>query len=239
MSTFHNTLKEIFALNNIDCDGQATENLEKLYRALVETNKLYNLTAVTDEQGVAGLHFADSLLALPYLQNTKTLLDVGCGAGFPCLPIAIARPDISVLGIDSTAKKVDFSTNFANNNYISNFSSISVRAEDLAKTDKRESFDTVTARAVARLNILCELCLPFVKVGGYFLAMKGAKGEEELEEAKNGIEMLGGKLERLDKKELILPDEKQMRTLILIKKVRKTPEKYPRAYSKIVKSPLK
>ena len=106
MSTFYNTLKEIFALNNIDCDGQATENLEKLYRALVETNKLYNLTAVTDEQGVAGLHFADSLLALPYLQNTKTLLDVGCGAGFPCLPIAIARPDISVLGIDSTAKKV-------------------------------------------------------------------------------------------------------------------------------------
>lgn len=239
MSIFYNTLKEIFALNNIDCDGQATENLEKLYRALVKTNKLYNLTAVTDEQGVAGLHFADSLLALPYLQNTKTLLDVGCGAGFPCLPIAIARPDISVLGIDSTAKKVDFSTNFANNNYISNFSSMSARAEDLAKTDKRESFDTVTARAVARLNVLCELCLPFVKVGGYFLAMKGAKGEEELEEAKNGIEMLGGKLERLDKKELILPDEKQMRTLILIKKVRKTPEKYPRAYSKIVKSPLK
>lgn len=239
MSIFYNTLKEIFALNNIDCDGQATENLEKLYRALVETNKLYNLTAVTDEQGVAGLHFADSLLALPYLQNTKTLLDVGCGAGFPCLPIAIARPDISVLGIDSTAKKVDFSTNFANNNYIYNFSSISARAEDLAKTDKRDSFDTVTARAVARLNVLCELCLPFVKVGGYFLAMKGAKGEEELEEAKNGIEMLGGKLESLDKKELILPDEKQMRTLILIKKVRKTPEKYPRAYSKIVKSPLK
>ena len=239
MSTFYNTLKEIFALNNIDCDGQATENLEKLYRALVETNKLYNLTAVTDEQGVAGLHFADSLLALPYLQNTKTLLDVGCGAGFPCLPIAIARPDISVLGIDSTAKKVDFSTNFANNSCISNFLSISTRAEDLAKTDKRDSFDTVTARAVARLNVLCELCLPFVKVGGYFLAMKGAKGEEELEEAKNGIEMLGGKLESLDKKELILPDEKQMRTLILIKKVRKTPEKYPRAYSKIVKSPLK
>lgn len=239
MSIFYNTLKEIFALNNIDCDGQATENLEKLYRALVETNKLYNLTAVTDEQGVAGLHFADSLLALPYLQNTKTLLDVGCGAGFPCLPIAIARPDISVFGIDSTAKKVDFSTNFANNNHIYNFSSISARAEDLAKTDKRDSFDTVTARAVARLNVLCELCLPFVKVGGYFLAMKGAKGEEELEEAKNGIEMLGGKLESLDKKELILPDEKQMRTLILIKKVRKTPEKYPRAYSKIVKSPLK
>ena len=239
MSTFYNTLNEILSLNNVKCDSEALEKLEKLYHALVETNKLYNLTALTDEQGVAGLHFADSLLALPYLQNTKTLLDVGCGAGFPCLPIAIARPDISVLGIDSTAKKVDFSTYFANINHISNFSSISARAEDLAKTDKREGFDTVTARAVARLNILCELCLPFVKTGGYFLAMKGARGEEELEEAENGIEILGGRIEKLIKKDLILPNEKQMRTMILIKKVKKTPEKYPRVYSKISKSPLK
>ena len=238
MSTFSNTFTEILKLNNINTDIDASK-FEALYTALVETNKLYNLTAVTDETGVAGLHFADSLMALPYLDGVKTLLDIGCGAGFPCLPIAIARPDITVLGVDSTAKKVDFSTKFAKDNLLSNFSSVSARAEELAKTEKREKFDLVTARAVARLNVLSELALPFVKVGGYFLAMKGSKGAEELEEAKKGIESLGGKVISCEKKQLILPSETQKRTFILVKKVKNTPEKYPRAYAKIVKSPLK
>ena len=155
------------------------------------------------------------------------------------MPIAIAKPEISVTGVDSTAKKVDFSTKFAKENGLKNFKSISARAEDLAKTDMRESFDLVTARAVARLNVLAEITLPFVKEGGYFLAMKGSKGAEELDEAKKGIEMLGGKVISCETKELILPEEKQTRTFILVKKVAKTPEKYPRAYAKIVKSPLK
>jgi 16S rRNA (guanine527-N7)-methyltransferase len=151
----------------------------------------------------------------------------------------MARPNLSVLGVDSTAKKTAFSTEFAVKNRLNNFTSISARAEELAKTEKRESFDIVTARAVARLNILAELCLPFVKTGGYFLAMKGAKGLEELEEAKNGIKKLGGEVVKIEEKELILPSETQSRTFILIKKVAKTPEIYPRAYGKIKKTPLK
>lgn len=238
MSTFSNIFTDILKSNNISTDIDIGK-FEALYTALVETNKLYNLTAVTDETGVAGLHFADSLMALPYLEGVKKLLDIGCGAGFPCLPIAIARPEISITGVDSTAKKVDFSTKFAQNNGLNNFRSISARAEDLAKTEMRESFDLVTARAVARLNVLSELTLPFVKVGGYFLAMKGSKGAEELSEAEKGIEILGGKVISCETKELILPSEKQTRTFILIKKVAKTQEKYPRQYAKITKTPLK
>ncbi len=259
MSTFNNIFNQILNLNAITLTDEQINSFEALYTALVETNRLYNLTAVTDEQGVAGLHFCDSLMALPYLDEAlsvtetengessnhetdkshKRLLDIGCGAGFPCLPIAIARPELPVLGVDSTSKKVDFSTNFAKENHLTNFSSISARAEELARTEKRESFDFVTARAVARLNILAELCLPFVKVGGYFLAMKGSKGAQELNEAQNGIKKLGGEIVKTEEKELILLNEKQTRTFILIKKVAKTLESYPRAYGKIKKSPLK
>ena len=258
MSAFSNIFNNTLKLNKINVSDTQIETFEKLYKALTETNKLYNLTAVTDEQGVAGLHFCDSLMALPYLDgisekdnennefftqntenNAKKLLDIGCGAGFPCLPIAIARPNIMVLGVDSTAKKVDFSSKFASENNLNNFNSISARAEELAKTEQRESFDVVTARAVARLNILAELCLPFVKIGGYFLAMKGAKGVEELEEAQNGIKKLGGEVVTVEEKDLILPNETQSRSFILIKKTAKTPNAYPRAYAKIKKSPLK
>jgi len=248
MSTFNNTLLEVLELNGMSDFSSRADKLEALYKALVETNKLYNLTAVTDELGVSALHFADSLMAMPYIYefigkngelSGKKALDIGCGAGFPCLPIAISAPEMTVNGVDSTAKKVDFSNKFAASIGLDGFSSIAARAEELAGTEMREAYDFVTARAVSRLNVLCELALPFVKEGGYFLAMKGSKGAEEYEEAKNGIEILGGKLIRLDEKELILPSEAQKRTLILIKKVRSTDKKYPRMYSKIVKSPLK
>ncbi len=245
MSTFSNIFDKLLTLNGMRLTEGQKNTFENLYEALVQTNKLYNLTAVTDEQGVAGLHFCDSLMALPYIdaidtdKSHKKLLDIGCGAGFPCLPIAIARPNMTVVGVDSTAKKVDFSSNFAKNNNLNGFSSISARAEELAKAEMRESFDIVTARAVARLNILAELCLPFVKEGGYFLAMKGSKGAEELNEAENGIKKLGGEVISCDEKQLILPSETQTRTFILIKKVSKTPNTYPRAYGKIKKSPLK
>ncbi len=241
MSTFINTFNDILALNGMSVTQEQALTFEKLYTMLTETNKLYNLTAVTDERGVSGLHFCDSLMALPYIDSCspEKIIDIGCGAGFPCLPIAIMRPKISVLGVDSTAKKVDFSTNFATQNNLSQFLSISMRAEDLAKTDMRESFDFATARAVARLNILAELCLPFIKVGGYFLAMKGAQGSEELRECREGIKKLGAEVVLVDEKELVLPNERQKRTFILMKKVDKTPSAYPRAYGKIKKCPIK
>ena len=261
MSTFTTTFSSVLEMNGMKEFSVCSELFENLFVTLTETNKMFNLTAVTDELGVSALHFADSLMAIPYLKTVfgdgfcdiseqkerisnqnakKTLLDVGCGAGFPSLPIAIACPELGVTGLDSTAKKVDFSNKFACENGLINFKSVSARAEDAAKgKDMRERFDVVTARAVSRLNVLAEITLPFVKNGEYFLAMKGAKGMEELEEAKKCIELLGGKIISAEEKELILPEESQKRTMILIKKVRNTENKYPRPYAKIVKSPLK
>ena len=238
MTTFDNIFLSSLKMNGLDQFSEHSETFHKLFISLTETNKLYNLTAVTDETGVSNLHFCDSLFAVKYIESGAKVLDIGCGAGFPSMPIAITRPDVTILAVDSTAKKTEFSRKFAAENNLSNFTSLAARAEELAKTDKRESFDLVTARAVARLNVLAELALPFVKVGGYFLAMKGSAGEDEYKEAEKGIKELGGKLENIEKRELILPDGKQGRTLILIKKVRETPEKYPRMYSKIVKKPL-
>ena len=195
---FINTLKE----NSLTEYAAYADKFERLFTALAETNKLYNLTAVTDEEGVSALHFADSLLAVKYIKGSGKLLDIGCGAGFPSLPIAMVREDLSVFGIDSTAKKIAFSTKFAEENGLNNFISRSARAEELALTKERESYDYVTARAVARLNILSELALPFVKIGGYFIALKGSLGDEEYKEAEKAIKTLGGRLEKIEKSKL-------------------------------------
>ncbi len=238
MSAIHKALTQYFTSNCLEKYLIFEEDFEKLYTALVETNKLFNLTAVTSPEGVCSLHFADSLTACEFIPKGAKMLDIGCGAGFPSLPIAICRPDLTVLGVDSTAKKVDFSTDFAKENKIMNFLSRAVRAEELAHTECRESFDFVTARAVARLNILAELALPLVKLGGYFLAMKGSIGEEEWSEAEKGVNILGGELVNIKEFELNTDRGPQKRSLILIKKTKSTPKIYPRQYAKIVKHPL-
>lgn len=238
MSDFNKIFANTLKANNLEEYIPYSQSFFNLFTSLVETNKLYNLTAVTDEEGVSALHFADSLMAVKYIKGSGRLLDIGCGAGFPSLPIAIVRADLNVCGIDSTAKKIAFSSKFAENNKINNFISKAARAEELALTKERESFDYVTARAVARLNILSELALPFVKIGGYFIALKGAIGNEEYNEAEKAIKALGGRLEKIEKKTLFTSKGEQERSFIIIKKVTKTPPIYPRAYSKIAKKPL-
>ena len=221
-------------------DILSEETAEKLYRfsnILVETNKTFNLTAITEEKEVILKHFVDCASILKHIPSGSTLIDVGCGAGFPSLPIAILRNDIKATSLDSTAKKIDFINRTAKELSLDNIVAISARAEDFAKNN-REKFDVATSRAVARLNILDELCLPLVKVGGLFIAMKSSRGEIEYSEAKTGIDKLGSRLELVEKGALSFKEMTIERETYIFKKVRQTPNQYPRNYSQIVKRPL-
>ena len=211
------------------------ERFEILYEDLLETNKVMNLTALTEQRQVILGHFADSLMAVDKIKEGAEVIDVGCGGGFPTLPLAIARPDISITALDSTAKKLTFVSGMAKKLGLS-VKTLPMRAEDASKMPEyREKFDACVSRAVARLNVLDEICLPFVKKGGIFVAMKGAGAELEYSEAERGIKTLGGELEAFDKLSI---DELGARALIVIKKVENTPPKYPRAYAKIKKNPI-
>ena len=218
------------------CDESA-DKLYKFASILVETNKSFNLTAITDEKEVILKHFVDCASIVKHIPPNATLIDVGCGAGFPSLPIAILRNDICVTSLDSTTKKVDFINRTAKELDLENIIATSARAEDFAKQN-RERFDVAISRAVARLNILDELCLPLVKVGGLFIAMKSSRGEVELAEAKVGIEKLGGQLTATEKETLLLDELSIERETYIFEKLRPTPTQYPRNYSQIAKKPL-
>ena len=210
----------------------------RIYGELLRnTNEKYNLTAITDDEGMAYKHFADCLLAVKCFPEGAKVLDVGCGGGFPTLPLAIARPDLEITAMDSTAKKLGFINEVCAALSLNNVTTVCARAEEAGQGDMRESFDVVTARAVARLNILCEWCSPMVKVGGIFLALKGKDGKEELDQAKNAFSVLNltGKAEEYD---LITPEGRQARCIITAAKNGKTPAAYPRNGGKIKKKPL-
>ena len=213
--------------------------LEKLTSHMLKVNESLNLTAIKDEDGVILKHLVDSSACVPFISEGARVCDIGCGGGFPSLVIAILRGDVSVLGVDSVAKKVKYVEETASLLGLDNITVSSRRAEELGQDKSfRESFDTVTARAVARLNTLCELCLPLVKIGGYFIAMKSQSTGEELDEAKAGIELLGGKIEDVYTYTLTGGAETVERTIVKIKKVKSTPPKYPRNNSQISKKPL-
>lgn len=236
--TFTEIYVTTLAANGLDsyADPEAAVKFETLYTKLVEFNSHTNLTAITDEAGVILRHFADSLTAAPYIgERSLKILDVGCGGGFPTLPLAIARPDCCFTALDSTAKKLNFVAEMASSLSLP-VTTLPARAEEVAIThDHRERYDLVISRAVARLPMLCELCLPFVKVGGRFVALKGADGEIELAEAERAIAKLGGKL--ISQKTFTLGDAGG-RVILEIEKVRPTPTAYPRAFAKIKKAPL-
>ena len=188
---FNSILSEIFEnnfLSNFISGENGEKTLDLFYcfsYTLWETNRSLNLTAVTDTRGIILKHLADSLLISKYIPNGASVIDVGCGGGFPTFPLAIARPDLRITALDSTEKKINFVRDTASKLGLTNITPVCARAEELAKGDMRESFDCATARAVASLPILCELCLPFVKVGGRFVAMKSLKIDDELAAAKS------------------------------------------------------
>ena len=209
------------------------EQFQKYFELLAEWNEKMNLTAITDESGVALKHFADSLSLLNFVDipQNSSLADVGTGAGFPGVVLKIARPDIKLTLIDSLNKRLVFLGEVCAQLGIE-AELIHSRAEDGARDEKlRENFDFAVSRAVARMNVLSEYCLPYVKVGGAFCAMKGAQANEEFKESLNAINTLGGKLEK--KYFFELPENGGERAIAVVRKVKNTAQKYPRQSGKI------
>lgn len=233
MSEMLNALQEGLPLLGLEFDDMTAEKLCAFGAAVVEQNKVMNLTAITEPDRVAKLHLLDSLTVLKGIDlNRKKVIDVGCGAGFPGVPLKIACPGMELTLLDSLGKRMKWLETVLPELGV-DATCVTARAEE-AVVSRRESYDVATSRAVARLNILLELCAPYVKVGGYVAAMKGTAMEEELAEAKNAISRLGLKLH----KTLVFPMEGTNHTLILLKKVKPTPPQYPRRYAKIKQSPL-
>ncbi len=221
------------------CGEEKSRRFHALTEHMLEINKSMNLTAIKDERGIVLRHYADSLTVEPFLPQNASLIDVGCGAGFPCLPLGICRPDLAITALDSTEKRIHYVRETAKMLEIPGFSAIAARAEEAGHNAAfREQFDVCTARAVAALPVLAELCLPFVRLGGTFIAMKAAKGAAELQEAARGIKRLGGEV--IASHTVLLHGEAgdEARILVEIKKVRPTPAELPRPYAKICKKPL-
>ena len=238
---FKQELVSSLNLNSIDIeiDDDKIKKLYDLTNIMIEVNTSMNLTAINDEKAIILKHYVDSLTVSKYIPDKATVIDVGCGAGFPCLPLAIFRPDLTITALDSTAKRIKYIENTANKLEISNIRAIAARAEECGKKDGyRESFDVVTARAVAALPVLSELCLPFARIGGKFVSMKASQGEREAIDAKNAIKLCGGEIKSVDKLELLSDNPPESRTIISVSKISPTPAKYPRHYSQISKKPL-
>ena len=207
------------------------EQFEAFGQALIEKNKVMNLTAITELDAVAKLHFADCLALLKTADfKNKSVIDVGCGAGFPGVPLKIGEPSVSLTLLDSLQKRIRWLEETLENLGIK-ADCIAARAEEY---HGREKFDIAVSRAVARLNILCELCMPFVRVGGRFIAMKASAAGEELQEAEHAVAVLGGKTEKIFEYEI----DGAQRCAIVIRKLRPTPPAYPRRFAKIKQSPL-
>ena len=233
--------------NTVMCDNGLSHLIDenksrKLYilmQHMLEVNKSLNLTAIKEEKAVIIRHFVDSLTIEPFLPQNAKILDVGCGAGFPSLPLGIFRPDLHITALDSTEKRIRYVRDTAEMLALPHFTAIAARAEELAHNGAyREHYDIVTARAVAALPVLSELCLPFARVGGRFIAMKSKRGDEELAAARSAVTKLGGTVERNLSIILRAADEQDERQLIEIKKSSTTPKDLPRAYAKIAKRPL-
>ena len=219
--------------------GLPTESIPALIRygeLLVEKNKVMNLTAITEPHDVATLHFLDSvaMLTLADLKGKK-MADIGTGAGFPGMPLRIVEPSLRLTLLDSLNKRIDFLKEVCADLGLNDVECIHGRAEEFA-ANHWEDYDIVTSRAVANLQMLSELCLPLVKVGGYFLSMKAVDSEEEVNAAKNAIKTLGGQIEKVV--DYAIPGTDVQHRLIFIKKIKETPKKYPRAFAKIKKNPL-
>jgi 16S rRNA (guanine527-N7)-methyltransferase len=237
---FYMHLCECFSKNNLTrfSGKELARQFYDFTDILMEANARFNLTAIRDPEDVIVRHYADCLLAERYFSEGAAVMDIGCGGGFPTFPLAIVRPDLKILAVDSTQKKIDFVAETAKKMGLFNVEALCARAESKEMQKQRERFDVVTSRAMANMRILSELALPYVKVGGKMVALKGLRGKEELEEAKAALSTLGGGDVRVDALELQTPDGAESRHLIVVSKTKPTPDRFPRNYSLITKKPL-
>lgn len=232
---------EALAKQGVELNETQKEQFATYFHELVETNKVMNLTSIAEEDQVYLKHFYDSIVLGfvddKLLHEELTLCDVGSGAGFPSLPLKIINPKLHVTIVDSLNKRIKFLDSLVEKLGLDSVSLVHGRAEEVGKNPQfRESFDVVTARAVAAMNVLTEFCLPLVKVDGQFVAMKSEKAPEELKTAQYAIETLGGEIKHQESVEL--PNDAGIRNFIFVKKIAKTPKKYPRKPGTPAKKPL-
>lgn len=229
-------LREGLAAYGLPADAAAIEGLEEFSRRLLERNQVMNLTAITDPCDVAALHLLDCayLLTAADFQG-KSVVDVGTGAGFPGMPLRILEPNFDLTLLDSLGKRVDFLREVCEQLGLKNVTCVHARAEEFA-AGHRERFDLAASRAVAQLNVLSELTLPLVKVGGLFAAMKSTSTDEEIAAARSAIAQLGGQLAGCT--DYPVPETDVVHRIVRIEKVRPTPKQFPRAFARIKKAPL-
>lgn len=242
MSDFYTDFARLFEENGLGgfVSRETSEKFELLAQKLEETNEKFNLTAITDREGIIIKHFADSVFPSGQLAEGANVIDVGAGAGFPSLPLAVVRPDLRITSLDSTAKKLGFVAEAARELGLNNVTTLISRAEDAGRSaEHREKYDAVISRAVAALPVLSELCLPLVKKKGLFIAMKGPSAFDEAKEAESVITLLGGDKAAFADYTLKNGGAKENRILVLVTKKQFTPTKYPRNYSQIAKAAKK
>lgn len=237
---FYSLMKTAADEVNIEFNEDIYNKFIKYMRLVQEWNEKINLTAIIEDEEFVKKHFIDCIKAFKSdeLKNAKTVIDVGTGAGFPGLPIAILREDIQVTLLDSLNKRINFLNIVIRELGLKNVKTIHSRAEDGARNKElREKFDIATSRAVANMAVLSEFCLPYVKVSGYFVALKGPAIEEELENSKKALEVLGGNLLRVDK--ILIEDTDLNHNIVIVKKIKSCPKTYPRKAGTVTKKPIR
>lgn len=234
---FKTELKQTFLNYDIELTDNQLSQFEEYYNLIVSYNKDINLTAITEQTDVIFKHFLDSVLCVNDLSADATLIDVGAGAGFPGIPLKIVRPDLNIVLLDGLNKRVVFLNEVIKKLQLQNITAVHGRCEDFArKPEYREQFDYCVARAVAKLNTLAEYCLPFVKVYGYMIAYKSRNAQSEITEAKNALDVLGGKLTDIKITDIL--EINAERDMLFIQKKFKTPNSYPRFQNKPKTNPL-
>lgn len=238
---------EYFDLLKDACEKESLVFNEEIYEKFIvykelikEWNQKINLTAITEDEEIIKKHFIDSIkiFECTYAKEAKSIIDIGTGGGFPGIPMKIVNPDSKMVLLDSLNKRINFLNLVISQINLSNIETIHGRAEDFARDEKyREKFDLAVSRAVANTAVLLELCLPYVKVGGYFIALKGPAIEEEIKEANNSLKILGGNIEKVIEVDIAGSDLKH--NLLVVKKIKNTPNKYPRKAGMISKNPIK